>query len=80
MPYVLSMTDAHPMTAPDFADWMAKHGLSLTTAGHALGLSRSAVKGYKVGYIAIPRKIALACYAIDQGALDLPAFATTETR
>jgi hypothetical protein len=44
-----------------FAQWRARHGLSLVQAAAALGLSPGALRPYGVGGRPVPRYIALAC-------------------
>ena len=58
------------MTARQFQAWMKRNGLSWTTAAERLGVSRRMI-GYYVDpdyEPGIPRTVALACWAIDQGA------------
>jgi len=43
------------MTPKQFRKWMAQHGLSYTTAGHALGLSRRQVAHFILGTKPITR-------------------------
>lgn len=50
---------AFPTT--DFNAWMARHGLSLTAAAQALGLSRRTIVYYHTGQKPIPIYIGLAC-------------------
>jgi hypothetical protein len=47
--------------AAEFIRWRWKHGLSLTAAAEALGLSRRQVAYYASGEEAVPRYILLAC-------------------
>lgn len=49
------------MPSADFKVWMSRHGLSLTTAAQALGLSRRTVTAYSSGTALIPKHIMLAC-------------------
>ena len=44
-----------------FLDWRTRHGLSLTKAAEALGLSRRMVAYYSNGEKPVPRAILLAC-------------------
>ena len=45
----------------EFLEWRLKHGLSLTKAAGALGLSRRMVAYYSNGEKPVPRSILLAC-------------------
>jgi len=47
--------------AVEFIRWRWKHGLSLTDAAEALGLSRRQVAYYASGEHAVPRTVLLAC-------------------
>jgi hypothetical protein len=47
--------------AVEFIRWRRKHGLSLTDAAEALGLSRRQVAYYASGEHAVPRTVLLAC-------------------
>jgi hypothetical protein len=47
--------------AVEFIRWRGKHGLSLTDAAEALGLSRRQVAYYASGEHAVPRTVLLAC-------------------
>lgn len=47
--------------AGEFIRWRWKHGLSLTDAAEALGLSRRQVAYYASGEHAVPRTVLLAC-------------------
>ena len=58
--------DAQAQCASDentriFAQWRARHGLSLTQAAQALGLSIRTVSAYGSGARPVPRYMALAC-------------------
>lgn len=58
--------DAQAQNAPDentrvFAQWRARHGLSLTQAAHALGMTPRTISAYGTGARPVPRYIALAC-------------------
>ena len=58
--------DAQAQNAPDentrvFAQWRARHGLSLTQAAHALGMTSRTISAYGTGARPVPRYIALAC-------------------
>lgn len=58
--------DAQAQQAPDentrdFAHWRARHGLSLTQAARALGLTARTISAYGTGARPVPRYIALAC-------------------
>jgi transcriptional regulator with XRE-family HTH domain len=45
----------------DFIRWRWKHGLSLSAAAEALGLSRRQVAYYASGEHEVPRTVLLAC-------------------
>jgi hypothetical protein len=47
--------------ARDFLEWRLRHGLSLSKAAEALGLSRRMVAYYSNGEKAVPKSIMLAC-------------------
>jgi len=47
--------------ALEFLDWRMRHGLSLSAAAEALGLSRRMVAYYSSGSKAVPRTVLLAC-------------------
>lgn len=47
--------------ARTFLDWRQRHGLSLTEAAKALGLSRRMVAYYSSGEKPVPRHVLLAC-------------------
>ena len=58
--------DAQAQNAPDentrlFAQWRARHGLSLTEAAKALGMTPRTMSAYGSGSRPVPRYIALAC-------------------
>jgi DNA-binding XRE family transcriptional regulator len=58
--------DAQAQNAPDentrlFAQWRARHGLSLTEAAKALGMTSRTMSAYGSGSRPVPRYIALAC-------------------
>lgn len=58
--------DAQAQAAPTedariFAQWRARHGLSLGQAAQALGLSVRTISAYGTGARAVPHYIALAC-------------------
>lgn len=58
--------DAQAQTAPDentriFAQWRARHGLSLNQAAKALGMTTRTMSAYGTGARPVPRYIALAC-------------------
>lgn len=58
--------DAQAQHAPDantrlFAQWRARHGLSLTEAAKALGMTPRTMSAYGSGNRPVPRYIALAC-------------------
>ena len=58
--------DAQAQHAPDentrlFAQWRARHGLSLTEAAKALGMTPRTMSAYGSGSRPVPRYIALAC-------------------
>lgn len=54
------------MTAADFKDWLACHGLSLSGAASLLGISRRQVAAYASGDKTVPRLLFLACMAVSQ--------------
>ena len=53
----------HPAPDPiaEFEAWKARNQLSLTTAAHALGVTRRTVSAYSSGGRPIPKTILLAC-------------------
>ena len=58
--------DAQAQNAPDentriFAQWRARHGLSLSQAAQALGMTARTISAYGTGARPVPRYIALAC-------------------
>ena len=58
--------DAQAQNAPDentriFAQWRARHGLSLSQAAQALGMTVRTISAYGTGARPVPRYIALAC-------------------
>jgi DNA-binding XRE family transcriptional regulator len=58
--------DAQAQNAPDentrfFAQWRARHGLSLAEAARALGMTPRTMSAYGTGKRPVPRYIALAC-------------------
>lgn len=58
--------DAQAQNAPDentriFVKWRVKHGLSLSKAAEALGLTSRTISYYGTGKRPVPRYIALAC-------------------
>lgn len=58
--------DAQAQNAPDentrlFAQWRARHGLSLMEAAKALGMTSRTMSAYGSGSRPVPRYIALAC-------------------
>ncbi len=58
--------DAQAQNAPDentrvFAQWRARHGLSLNQAAEALGMTKRTMSAYGTGARPVPRYIALAC-------------------
>jgi DNA-binding XRE family transcriptional regulator len=58
--------DAQAQSAPDentriFAQWRARHGLSLNQAAEALGMTTRTMSAYGTGARPVPRYIALAC-------------------
>lgn len=58
--------DAQAQNAPDdntrvFAQWRARHGLSLAEAAKALGMTPRTMSAYGTGKRPVPRYIALAC-------------------
>lgn len=58
--------DAQAQNAPDentriFAQWRARHGLSLKRAAEALGMTPRTMSAYGTGARPVPRYVALAC-------------------
>jgi hypothetical protein len=58
--------DAQAQNAPDentriFAQWRARHGLSLKRAAEALGMTPRTMSAYGAGARPVPRYVALAC-------------------
>lgn len=45
----------------EFMDWRLRHGLSLSAAAEALGLSRRMIAYYSSGEKTVPRTVLLAC-------------------
>ena len=45
----------------EFRRWQDRHGLSLSKAAEAIGLSRRTVSQYRTGARPVPRTVALAC-------------------
>lgn len=69
---------ARGMKAQDFRRWRKAHGLKQREAADALGLKKRVIQYYEKGdregkKVAIPRTVALACYAISQGVTDYDA-------
>jgi transcriptional regulator with XRE-family HTH domain len=50
-----------------FLEWRLRHGLSLTKAADALGLSRRTIAYYSNGDRPVPRAILLACRGWELG-------------
>lgn len=50
-----------PDPVAEFEAWKARNHLSLTTAAHALGITRRTVSAYSSGMRPIPKTILLAC-------------------
>ena len=50
-----------------FLEWRLKHGLSLTAAAEALGLSRRVVADYSNGENPVPKTVLLACRGWEAG-------------
>lgn len=59
--YAWAKEQAGEVSHQMFDEWMRRHGLSLTTAAEALGISRRMVSYYRTAQKAIPRSIWLAC-------------------
>jgi hypothetical protein len=62
--------DAQAQNAPDentriFAQWRARHGLSLKQAAAALGMTPRSMSAYGTGARPVPRTVALACKGWD---------------
>jgi hypothetical protein len=53
--------------ARNFLEWRLRHGLSLTAAAEALGISRRMVAYYSNGEKAVPKAILLACRGWEAG-------------
>ncbi len=56
--------EAKPLDASsssEFAAWMDRNGLSLTTAAEALDMTRRMMAHYRTGSRPVPRVVALAC-------------------
>lgn len=56
------------MTPEAFRAWKTRLGLSLSAAGRAIGRSRPAIVRYLKGDLPIDRTVALACWAVEEGA------------
>ena len=52
---------AHDENTRIFAEWRARHGLTLAAAAQALGLTTRTISAYGTGARPVPRYIALAC-------------------
>lgn len=64
--------EAQAQNAPDentrvFAQWRARHGLSLSEAAEALGMTPRTMSAYGSGKRPVPRYIALACKGWEAG-------------
>lgn len=59
--YELGRQQAGLPTSAEFTAWMKRHGLTLTSAATALGLSRRMVAYYCAGAKPIPLVVGLAC-------------------
>lgn len=57
----LALEQAGRADAVEFVRWRWKHGLSLSTAAEALGISRRQVAYYASGEHVVPRTVLLAC-------------------
>lgn len=57
----LSLEQAGRLDTVEFIRWRWRHGLSLSAAAEALGLSRRQVAYYASGERAVPRTVILAC-------------------
>jgi transcriptional regulator with XRE-family HTH domain len=55
------------MDAQDFKAWRSQRGLTQEKAGESLGVSRRVVAGWETDTISMPKMVALATWAIDQG-------------
>lgn len=62
----LSLEQNGRADAVEFIRWRWKHGLSLTAAAEALGLSRRQVAYYASGEHEVPRTVLLACLGWEQ--------------
>lgn len=59
--YALAKEQAGQPSHEMFGEWMRRHGLSLTSAAAALGMSRRMVSYYRTAQRPIPRHVWLAC-------------------
>ena len=57
----LALRQSGHADAAEFIRWRWKHGLSLTQAAEALGMSRRQIAYYASGEHAVPRTVLLAC-------------------
>ncbi len=71
------------MTPEQFRSWRKSHGLRQKEAAEKLGLKKRMIQYYETGKrdgkkVAIPKAVALACYAVNCGVIDFdgsePAF------
>ena len=63
--YELCRRQAGLPTISEFNDWMARNGMTLTTAAETLGMTRRKISDYRTGSRPIPKVVGLACKAID---------------
>ena len=63
------------MTPEQFKSWRKSHGLKQKEAAEKLGLKKRMIQYYETGKrdgkkVAIPKAVALACYAVSCGVID----------
>lgn len=63
------------MTPEQFKSWRKSHGLKQKEAAEKLGLKKRMIQYYETGKrdgkkVAIPKAVALACYAVSSGVID----------
>ena len=63
-----------------FSAWRSRLGLSKSEAARILGLSRNSVIAYETGRRPLPRHVALACAAVEEGIEPIIAQARIEHR
>jgi hypothetical protein len=62
-----TLAATHREAARAFLEWRLKHGLSLSSAAEALGLSRRMVAYYSNGEKPVPKTVLLACQGWEAG-------------